>query len=190
VLGARNPYTLNSQGAACNQLCSTNVCEVLIPALHYTAGSSRLRLANLEQLSAGCRPAHSGTGAAVLDCFRSSKVTVKDCRVSIKPKAKGKLSKLPAVCKLLHAQGRLHGAFGIVLSSGCSSSSSRSSSSSSSRGSACVQALHAQGQARGSCTWLASSSGFVSAAVVGYPEHLQPLSSTAARPDLRLRYYA
>ncbi|KAF6260100.1 hypothetical protein COO60DRAFT_932455 [Scenedesmus sp. NREL 46B-D3] len=72
-------------------------------------GSSRLRLANLEQLSAACRPAHSGVGAAVLDCFKTSKVTVRNCSVNIKPKAKGKASKLPPVCKLLHAQGRLHG---------------------------------------------------------------------------------
>jgi hypothetical protein len=93
-------------------VCSTASRPRLI---HCHAGSSRLRLANLEQLSAGCRPAHSGVGAAVLDCFRSSKVTVKDCRVSMKPKAKGKSAKLPPVCKLLHAQGRLHGAFEKVL---------------------------------------------------------------------------
>uniref|UniRef100_A0A383WED1 Uncharacterized protein n=1 Tax=Tetradesmus obliquus TaxID=3088 RepID=A0A383WED1_TETOB len=100
-MGALQPAAARISSKAAAQHNSTfNTCNT---------GTSRLRLANVEQLPAGCRPGHSGMGAAVLDCFRTSKVTVKDCRVNIKPKAKSKASKLPAVCKLLHAQGRLNG---------------------------------------------------------------------------------
>jgi hypothetical protein len=79
-----------------------------LSCLHVScAGTSRLVLANLEHLPIQCKPGHRPIAAAVLECFASSRVTVRKCKVSVTPGRAS--SKAGLDCRVMHAQGHLQG---------------------------------------------------------------------------------
>lgn len=77
-------------------------------ALFFLAvGASRVVLANLANLPLQCKPGHRPIAAAVLECFASSRVTVRKCKVVVVPGRAS--SKAGLDCRVMHAQGFLQG---------------------------------------------------------------------------------
>lgn len=101
-----------SGACACCLCAPTQIRSTLAPCCTPAcrAGISRLVLANLDHLPTQCRTGHTRLGAAVIECFTSSRAVVHKCRVILLPGKPSSRSGLD--CSVLHAQGMLTGRSG------------------------------------------------------------------------------
>ena len=80
----------------------------LQPTLACAAGKSRLELIHTDSMEKSCRPPqHNKLQAAVLDCFSTSRATVVDCKLRLRPHFDSLRDRFS--CRPFSAEGTLQG---------------------------------------------------------------------------------